>query len=293
MQDEEIMFYDERYSKKLLKIKKFPTKLYYLGNDKLLNCPKRIAIVGARDCSTYGRKYAQSFSKTFAKKGVCIISGMALGIDTAAHYGALYEKGKTIAVLAGGLDNIYPSENMWLYDLILKNGGCIVTEHETGIETVMKDFPKRNRIISGMADAVLVIEANHRSGSRITARYAKEQGKRVYCLPGDIDRTTSIGTAELIQEGATLVTRPEQVIDDLYGSNTFEVVKGEQQKMFNTIPNEYRVIYELLNNEDMCSNEIAMRLKINVAELNAMLTMMELEGYIEQKPGYMFSIRKG
>ena len=148
----------------------------------LLNEQKIVAIVGSRNCSEYGRKYANIFASELAKRGICVISGMAIGIDTSAHCGAMHEIGKTIAVLGGGFKYIYPSQNIWLYNNIIDVGGCVITEYEENEETKMSNFPKRNRLISGLADAVLVIEAEHRSGSKITATYAKIQKKKVYCL---------------------------------------------------------------------------------------------------------------
>lgn len=176
-----------------------------------------------------------------AKEGVTIISGLAIGIDTAAHYGSVYEKGSTIAVLGGGLNRIYPKENLWLYNEIINNNGCVITEHEDNDETVVANFPKRNRIISGIADAVLVIEAKHRSGSKITARYAIEQGKKVYCIPHNLDDVNGVGINELILDGAKMITSIGQILKDLYGEiKTKEVI---EQKCI--VPGKYQkyIIY--------------------------------------------------
>ena len=150
----------------LLQIKEYPIQIYCMGNVSLLNNHKTIAIVGSRDSTEYGRKYAEKFAKELSKSNICIISGLALGIDTSAHLGAMKGTGNTIAVLGGGFNDIYPKQNLWLYDEILNNNGCVITEYEENEETRKSNFPKRNRIISGIADAVLVIEASTRSGRK-------------------------------------------------------------------------------------------------------------------------------
>ena len=154
-----ISCFEEAYPKKLLSIKEYPESLYCRGNTELLKKNKIVAIVGSRNCSEYGRKYARLFAKNLAKENVCVISGLATGIDSAAHDGSIGEKGKTIAVLGGGLNHVYPASNLWLFNKIKENGGLIISEHEDDAETQISGFPKRNRIISGIADAVLVIEA--------------------------------------------------------------------------------------------------------------------------------------
>lgn len=200
---------DEKYPTKLQNIYAKPQILYVLGNEKILH-ETAIAIVGCRDCSEYGAKNAYQFGYALAKKGIGIISGMAKGIDSYAHKGAIDAKGKTIAVLGCGLDFVYPSENWNLYQEILKSGGAIVTEYPLGTRPAKHYFPARNRIISGLSDGVLVVEAKKRSGTLITVEHALDQGKNVYAIPGNITSQNSYGTNELIKEGAIPVTN----IDD-------------------------------------------------------------------------------
>ena len=173
------------YSQKLKKIYDYPVLLYAKGNTKLLN-KKAISIVGCRNCSEYGRIIAQKFSYMLARKDICIVSGMARGIDTYAHKGAITAQGSTIAVLGSGINYIYPYENTKLYVDILNNNGLIISEY--GIHTRPKPeyFPIRNRIISGLSDKTLVVEASKKSGSIITANLAVEQGREVYAIPGNI-----------------------------------------------------------------------------------------------------------
>ena len=206
---------DEKYPQRLLKIKNFPAEIYALGNIDLLNAAYTVAIVGARKFTEYGNTVASEFAKELSKKDICIVSGMAMGIDGIAHNAAIENTGKTIAVLGCGLNYIYPPENEWLFHKILTKGGCIVSEYPPEVEPDSKKFPTRNRIVSGLSDAVLVVEARYRSGSTITAKFAKEQGKRVYAVPNSIYVKTGVGTNILIQEGATLVIDPAQVVEEV------------------------------------------------------------------------------
>ena len=206
---------DEKYPQRLLRTKNFPTEIYAIGDIELLNARNTIGIVGTRKCTEYGRRVANEFGKELSSKGICIISGLAMGIDGIAHNVAIEEQGKTIAVLGCGLNYIYPPENEWLFHKILEKGGCIISEYPTNTKPEKSHFPSRNRIISGLSDAALVVEANYRSGSSITAKYAKKEGKVVYAIPNTIYATEGIGTNRLIREGAVLVTKPEQIIENI------------------------------------------------------------------------------
>lgn len=200
------------YSKELQKIYDYPIVIYAKGNTELLN-KKSIAIVGCRNCSEYGRIIAQKFGYLLARKDICIVSGMAKGIDSYAHKGALVARGGTIAVLGSGINNIYPIENKKLYEDILNNNGLIISEYGINTKPTPDKFPKRNRIISGLSEKILIIEAMKKSGSIITANLAIEQGKNVYAIPGNITSIKSIGTNELIKDGAILVTSLEDILD--------------------------------------------------------------------------------
>lgn len=184
---------ESMYPKKLLHIYAPPRVLYLLGNEKILN-QASISIIGCRECSEYGKKVSYYFATEFAKRGINVISGLAKGIDTYAHQGVenilknpseriRKNIGNTIAVLGCGLDVIYPAENEGLYKQILQNGGAIITEYPIGTAPLKQHFPARNRIISGLSDGVLVIEAKERSGTLITVEHALEQGKDVYAVP--------------------------------------------------------------------------------------------------------------
>lgn len=202
---------DKDYPEKLKNIYNPPKELYVLGNEKILN-ETAIAIVGSRDCTKYGAQNAYKFAYEISKRNIGVISGFARGIDAYAHKGALLEKGKTIAVLGCGLDIIYPSENFELYKKIVQVGGAIITEYPLGTKPEKYHFPERNRIISGLAEKILVIEAKERSGALITVNYALEQGKDVYAIPGNITSLNSVGPNELIKEGAFIVTNIQDIV---------------------------------------------------------------------------------
>ena len=206
---------DKEFPERLLSIKKCPSIIYAIGDINLLNSKYTVGIVGSRNCTEYGIRVTNEFSKKLSQKGMCIISGMAIGIDGVAHNSAINEIGKTIAVLGGGFNHISPEENEWLFHKILKNGGCLISEYSLDELPDKNNFPVRNRLISGLSDAILVTEAEHRSGSSITVKYANEQGKTVYAIPSNIYSYAGIGTNRMIQEGAILATKPEQIIADI------------------------------------------------------------------------------
>lgn len=202
---------DEIYPKKLKQIYDRPTKLYVEGNLEILNS-RSIAIIGARNCSRYGANIAYKFGYELAKRGITVISGLARGIDAYSHWGAVKAKGKTIAVLGSGLNNIYPKENIILVKEIIKNGGAIITEYEQNATPEKMHFPARNRIISALSDGILVVEARKRSGTLITVDFGIEHGKDIFCIPGNINSDYSYTTNELIKQGAIPVTRIEDII---------------------------------------------------------------------------------
>lgn len=202
---------DTKYPEKLRHIYAPPQSLYVIGDINILN-EKGIAIIGCRNCSKYGAEKAYQFGCELSKKGVNVISGLARGIDTFGHKGAIKGEGKTIAVLGSGLDTIYPPENKKLCREIIERGGAIITEYPNGTQPLKYHFPARNRIISGLSDGILVIESKKKSGTLITVEYGLEQGKDIYAIPGNIDNENSYGTNDLIKQGAIPVTS----IDDFW-----------------------------------------------------------------------------
>jgi DNA processing protein len=204
---------DEKYPALLKQIYDPPIVFYAKGSMAALN-HKMVALVGCRKASSYGLKQAYSISRELANKGICIVSGMARGIDTQAHKGALAAKGKTVAVLGSGLNNIYPPENKGLYEMILHNG-AVISEFSLNTVPSRSNFPRRNRIISGLCQAVVVIEAAQKSGSLITADLALNQGREVFAMPGPANSFNAQGTNKLIKEGAKLIENAQDVLDGL------------------------------------------------------------------------------
>lgn len=202
----EITIESEKYPELLKQIYDPPKCLYVIGNVDILNNPS-IAIVGCREATEYGKKAATYFSYNLAKQNINIVSGLAKGIDSFSHIGALQAYGKTIAVIGSGLDIIYPKENEQLAKRIIEQGGAIISEYPLGTRPEKEHFPARNRIISGMSQGVLVVEAKEKSGSLITAEFAMEQGKEVYAVPGNINSLNSVGTNNLIKDGAIPVSK--------------------------------------------------------------------------------------
>lgn len=201
----EILEGELNYPYLLSQIKDSPKILYAVGNLEILK-RKCIAIVGSRTPSNYGKEVAEKLAYNLAKQNIIIVSGLAKGIDSFAHIGAIKAKGKTVAVLAHGLDMIYPRENLDLAREIVKTGGAVLSEYKIGITPKKENFPKRNRIISGLSEGVIVVEAKERSGSLITANFALEQGRNLYAVPGNILSKNSTGTNKLISCGAEVIT---------------------------------------------------------------------------------------
>jgi len=249
----------------------------------ILNCfgSNSIAIVGSRECSSYGFYNAYEFAKELSKKGICIISGLAQGIDTASHLGAMHQKGKTIAVLGTGLNKIFPEENEILAESIIKNNGLIISEYGLYEGRKPENFPKRNRIMSGLSSGILVVEARNKSGTLITARYAKEQGKKVFSLPGNIDILNSSGTNKLIKNGAILATEIKDILNEFTIENKEENKKEE-------VNQEYKKVYDVLGTVPMHINEICKKTNSSMAEVNQIITMLEIEGLIKSLPNNQF-----
>ncbi len=196
---------DKEYPKKLKEIYDAPVSLYIKGNLSILN-KKNIAIVGCRECSEYGKTASKYFAYNLAKQNINIVSGLAKGIDSYSHIGCIGAKGNTIAVVGNGLDIIYPKENIELANKIIETGGCIISEYPCGTKLNKMNFPARNRIISGISSGIIVVEAKEKSGTLITVDFALEQGRDVFVVPGNINSFNSVGTNDLIKQGAKLIS---------------------------------------------------------------------------------------
>lgn len=269
------------------------------GNIELLNKPS-IAIVGSRDATTYGKKYAAQFANSIARSNITVVSGLAIGIDSVAHENSIGEAGKTIAVLGSGFNHIYPKENENLFKEIIEKGGLIISEYPPNTKPNLKNFPFRNRIIAGLSIAVLVVEAKFRSGSSVTARYAFKQGKEVFCLPHTLEDKNGVGTNNLLKAGAKLITKPQEIGKYL---NTKivkeknidkEIAKPEKSIIIKVeeLEEEYQSIYKILLNGPISVNGLAQKLNLPISTLNSYLTIMEIKGYITSLPGSEVKIKE-
>ncbi len=277
---------EEDYPENLKNIYDPPYILYKKGyiSEKDNNA---IAIVGSRNPSPYGKWAAYKFASELARIGITIISGLAYGIDTVAHKGAIEGGGRTIAVLGCGIDICYPKSNFNLMRNI-PNSGSIVSEYSMGIQPVAGHFPARNRIISGLAKGVIVIEAAERSGSLITAEFALDQGREVFAVPGNINSPLSKGTNKLIKEGAKLVNTIEDILEEL--DLIVENKKSEKNKV--ELSSKENEIYKFIKEKQPIPFDVIFsQFKLNINELSSIITILELKGLIEQLPGKIIILK--
>ena len=249
-----------------------------------------IAIVGSRRATHYGLQNAQKLAYELAAKGISIISGLARGVDSAAHRGALRAGGRTIAVLGSGLNVIYPRENKALAREIAQNG-AVISEFPEDTPPFKENFPRRNRIISGLSLGVVVVEAAKRSGALITANCALEQGREVFALPGKIDSFTSQGTHNLIKDGAKLVESSEDIIEELEPlmAEYVRQAKSESKaKVAPNLPQEEREIYSCLTSEPVDIDEIMQKVALPYGRLLTSLLKLEHKKLVKELPGKLF-----
>ena len=279
-----IAYFDERYPCLLKETVNFPSLLYASGNIDLLNSPQ-IAIVGSRNCSPGGARTALNFASHLSNAGLTITSGMATGIDAQAHLGALRASGKTIAVTGTGLDRIYPSGNKQLaYDIHEK--GLLISEFALGTGPRSDNFPRRNRVISGLSVATLVVEATSRSGSLITAQQAVEQGREVFAIPGSIHNPQARGCHKLIRDGARLVEQASDIIDELGSLLGFI---AEQQNSSGSesvvLDPESEKLLNAIGYDPVSPDELVERSGLTIDKLSSMLVLLELNDFIQSAPG--------
>ena len=272
--------HDPRYPPALAEIPDPPLLLYVSGRVALLAQPL-VAVVGSRNASVQGRVDAESFAAALSGAGLCVVSGLALGIDTAAHEGALRGAGSTIAVVGTGLDRVYPARNRALAHRIAAQG-CLVSEYPLGMPPLAANFPRRNRIISGLAAGVLVIEAAAQSGSLITAQLAADQGREVFALPGSIHSALTKGCHRLIREGAQLV----ETVDDVLAAMRISPLAGLPQVDAAALASEDdAILLGALGHEPVALDELLARLALDPGALGARLLELELAGLVARLPG--------
>ncbi len=241
-----------------------------------------IAIIGTRRPTLYGTRVAFEFAEKLARAGIVVISGLAYGIDTAAHQGALQGRGVTIAVLAHGLDTVYPSGNQQLAEAIVKSGGALISPYPDGTPVHKYRFLERNQWVSGLADAVLVIEAEERSGTKATVRYALDQGREVFAIPGPITSPQSHGPNQLIKDGAHPALSVEDIITAIAPNHHS---KYHQVPLFPHLSKPARKIVTLLQQGSLTSAAIAQSTDLSIHTCLAELTILELDGVIRQQQG--------
>lgn len=270
---------DAGYPPALLETADPPTLLYVRGNAALLN-ERGLAIVGSRNSTPQGRQTAESFARTLAGKGYCIISGLALGIDAAAHRGALAGDGPTVAVVGTGADRLYPAGNLELAQAIVERG-AVVSEFPLGTPPLAANFPRRNRIISGLARGVLVVEAAPQSGSLITARLAAEQGREVFAIPGSIHSPVARGCHQLIKQGAKLVETAEDILEE-FGNAYLQTATASPAAGPAAADHP---LLDALGHDPCTLDELAERTGMATEHLLGELLTLELAGRIASLPG--------
>ena len=269
-----ITVFDDDYPKLLKQIYDPPIVLYYKG-EILPADEKAVAVVGTRKITGYGKVVTEQFSKELAQAGLTIVSGLARGVDSCAHLAAIETGGRTIAVLGGGLNRIYPPENRPLADKIISGYGAIISEFPPEAVSLPGNFPARNRIISGLSLAVVVTEAAQDSGSLITARMALEQGRDVFAIPGPITSQLSKGPTDLIKEGARIVFEPNDIFEEL----GVKYSQTPQMKTADLSDDEQKVL-AVLENEVRHIDEIGRELNFPSAKISALLLKMEISGLV-------------
>lgn len=294
---------DGSYPQLLREIADPPITLYVRGAWETSLAQPCVAIIGSRMCSTYGTNAAEMLSRDLASRGICVISGLARGIDTAAHRGAMRGAGKTVAVLGTGIDGAYPKENMRLINDIIESGGAVVSQFPLGTPPLKDNFPYRNRIISGLSLGVLIVEASERSGSLITARLAMEQNREVMAVPGNITSANSYGTNYLIKSGAKLVQQWQDIVAELPSEIAAGILPpkidesaddgstAEPPLPFDLDENG-RKIWSLLASDEATHIDTLLETSgLSFGELNAALVGLDIRDLIRVLPGKHYARR--
>jgi DNA processing protein len=284
-----ITYLDSTYPELLREIHQPPMVLYVKGQE-LPSEGRFVAVVGSRNPSHYGIKVAERMGTGIARKGFGVVSGLALGIDAAGHWGCILGQGFTIAVLGTGIDRVYPATNKKLMGRVLENGAA-VTEFPIGTAPEPRNFPIRNRIISGLSKGVLVVEATRKSGSLITASFALDQGREIFAVPGSINSFKSRGSHFLIKQGAKLVENVEDIVDEVNPGQPAENPPEEMPEASENrldLNNLEKKIYDLVGDYPVHIDEIVRMGDLDPAEVLSSLMKLELGGIVKQLPGKMF-----
>lgn len=271
---------DEGYPKRLKEIDQPPPVLYVRGS-LLPDDDWAVAIVGTRRVTSYGRQVAENVSAFLARNGITVVSGLARGVDAIAHKAALENGGRSIAVLGSGVDQIYPPENRRLAEEMIKNG-ALLSDYALGTPPESQNFPPRNRIISGLAQAVVIVEAGERSGALITASFAADQGREVFAVPGNINAPQSRGTNRLVQQGAHPLVDPQEILEIL---NMTMVSQHQAARSVLPADATEAALLRALSQEPLHIDEICYHVAMPIEKVTATLAMMELKGMVRQLGG--------
>lgn len=279
---------DADYPEALKNIAEPPLILYYRGDKDILAAPLSLAVVGTRKASAYGIEMCRKILKPVCEKGLTIISGLAMGIDTVAHHTALENGAKTIAVLASGLDSIYPPTNKPLAEKITLCG-ALISEYDPGSKLERWNFPDRNRIISALSQAVFIVEGGKDSGAMLTAKFASEQGRPVFALPGNINSHNSQGPNLLIQQGAELISGAEDLLKLL----KLESHQDDQIELFPTLEPDEQELYDLFREaqQELSYDQLLIKTGLSFGKLSVLLLNLELKGVIAKSRGNSFILR--
>ena len=284
----------DKYPPLLKELSDAPPILYVHGDVEILTQPQ-LAMVGSRNPTAGGKEIAASFAKHLANKGFTITSGLATGIDTAAHQGALNTLGNTIAVMGTGIDRVYPAKNQSLAHQIVDNGGALLSEFPLATVAGRENFPRRNRIISGLSLGTLVVEAAKRSGSLITARLASEQGREVFAIPGSIHNPLARGCHALIRQGAKLVETADDILEELGQFVTFEASSQSnnlENATYKALDPEYESVLRCLGFEPTSVDVVVDRSSLPAETVSSILLVLELQDYVEAHTGGYYSRRQ-
>ena len=283
-----VTFKDEGYPTNLLTIYD-PPPFLFVGGEIKEEDQNAVAMVGCRSASSYGRRMTERIGRELVRRGITIVSGMARGIDSIGHSAALKEKGRTLAVFGSGLDVPYPPENKRLAGQI-KSSGAVISEFFLGTKPEAPNFPRRNRLISGLSLGVVIVEAGNKSGALLTAQCALEQNREVFAIPGNLDSKNSQGTNKLIKEGAKLVTAVEDILEELRISTGTEGTArpAQTQRDLSGLSQAERNIFELISDEPYHIDKIAFRASVGVPETLSTLLSLELKGLVKQLSGKVF-----
>ena len=298
---------DEIYPRQLRDISNPTRVLYCEGDVRLLSKPS-VTVIGSRNMSDYGKMMAKNITRDLTKNNVCIVSGMAVGIDAVAHRTCIENNGKTIAVLGSGFNHVFPTENKGLFKKIISSGGCVVSEYAPDIVAQKRFFPERNRIVSGLSMGTVVIEATYRSGTSITAHCALDQGKKVFCVPNCVGSKNSAGIINMLKKGGVIATTGRDILYELgwlqktESSENFEEIQEkrklqkieilEQEELKNLDEQAKDIYFYIKENKVVNPENISNELKISIQKINAYLTILELKGLIINKSGVNYLIRE-